>query len=112
MKRLKTVFEYRGRQCGDGWNDLVQPLQDEVQQLGGTIRQIKEKFGGLVFQYNLPNRVSETKRRALRRRVERAQVASLSVCETCGAPGELVNHKGYLFTVCAACLEQKRQLNP
>jgi rubrerythrin len=112
MRKPKTVYELRGRECGDGWNSIVQPLQDEVQRLGGTVRQIKEKFGGLRFYCSLPKKISENKRHAFRRRVEQAEEASFRVCETCGAPGELVNHKGYLFTACPACLERKRQLNP
>lgn len=112
MKKRKTTYDYRGRQCGDGWNGIIQPLQHEVLRRGGTIVQIKEKFGGLRFQYRLPKTMSEKKRDAFRRRVEQAEAASLSVCETCGAPGELVNHKGYLFAVCPACLEKKRRLNP
>ena len=109
MKRRKTVYELWGRECGAGWDDLVQPLCDDVLRMNGAIRQIKEKFGALVFAYSLPKTISERKRRAFRRRVEQAEAASLTVCETCGAPAELVNDNGYLTVACSTCRQRRQE---
>jgi hypothetical protein len=105
--KLPTDYELWGRQCGDGWSGLIGPLQDEVLRLGGNIRQIKEKFGGLRFHYQLPKKVSKVNRNALQKRVERAMEASLTICEKCGAPGSLVVHNGLYLTVCSSCLAKK-----
>jgi hypothetical protein len=108
MKKRKTAYQLWGRQCGDGWNGLVQPLHDDVLRLGGTVRQIKEKFGSLRFAYSLPKTIPEAERREFRQRVEAVEAASLGVCERCGRPGELINRKGYLFTACNACRDGRR----
>ncbi len=108
MKKPKTTYELWGHQCGDGWNDLVQPLEDELSRLGGTIRQIKEKFGRLRFSYALPSKVPEIQRQAFARRVRQAEEASVRICETCGRPGELVCDDGYYLTACDACREAMR----
>jgi hypothetical protein len=65
--KLPSNYDVWGRQCGDGWNGLIQPLQDEILRLGGRIRQIKEKFGGLRFHYELPKKVPEANRNALKK---------------------------------------------
>ncbi len=109
MKRRKTVYEYLGRECGDGWNGLVEPLCDEVLRRGGTIRQIKQKFGRLTFIYSLPKSLSERARRAFRRQVDEAEAASLGICEDCGKPGELINDEGLFLTACEACHEAWRE---
>jgi hypothetical protein len=108
MKKRKTAYQLWGRQCGDGWNGLVQPLHDDVLRLGGTVRQIKEKFGSLRFAYSPPKTIPEAERREFRQRVEAVEAASLGVCERCGRPGELINRKGYLFTACNACRDGRR----
>ena len=92
-----------GQQCGDGWNGLIQPLKTEVIQLGGTIRQIKEKFGRLCFFYSLPSNVSDASREALRRRVQQAEEAITSTCEKCGKPGALVSIGSIYRTACEEC---------
>jgi hypothetical protein len=108
ITKRKTVYEVWGRQCGDGWNDLVQPLEDELLRLGGTIRQIKEKFGCLCFHYALPSKVPEIERLAFARRVRQAEEASVRTCETCGRPGELACDDGFYLTACDACREAMR----
>jgi hypothetical protein len=109
---MPNDYELWGRQCGDGWNGLIRPLQDEVLWLGGKIRQIKEKFGGPRFHYELPKKVPQRKRDALQKRVEQAMEESFTTCETCGAPGKLTAHKGRYFTACESCRTKKQVLNP
>ena len=110
--KLPTDYDVWGRQCGDGWNGLIQPLQDEVLRLGGRIRQIKEKFGGLRFHYELPKKVSAANRNALKKRVEQAMEASFTICEKCGATGSLTVHNGLYFTACPSCLAKMQALHP
>jgi hypothetical protein len=111
MKKPKTPYELFGRSCHAGWSDLIQPLEDELLRLGGTIVQIKEKFGGLCFYYRLPRRISKDAKAAFARRVRQACDASFTICETCDKPGELGSDGGYLFTACAACGEARSALN-
>jgi hypothetical protein len=103
----KTIYETFGRQCRDGWNGILQPLCDEVERLGGTIHQIKEKFGGLRFHYRLPRGTSDADKEAFAQRVRRAEDESLRTCETCGKPGELIRKEGYLFTACERCRDAR-----
>jgi hypothetical protein len=109
MKRLPTPYEARGQECGAGWNALIKPLETEVLSMGGTVAQIKEKFGGLRFHYRLPRKVKAANRQAFQQRVEKAMEASIKICETCGAPGELINLKGALHTACLPCLNVKER---
>jgi hypothetical protein len=109
LRRRKTRYEISGRECGAGWNDIVQPLCDDLLRMGGSIRQIKEKFGALVFAYSLPKTISERKRQAFRQRVWQAEAASLTICQTCGTSGELVNDKGYLIVACATCRQGRQE---
>lgn len=111
MKRPPTPHELFGQECHQGWNALIQPLCDDLQRLGGRVVQIKEKFGGLRFYYRLPRKVRKSDKEAFLRKVLKAMDASLSICETCGKPGALVNDKGYLFTACDACREARQALN-
>jgi hypothetical protein len=109
MKKPKTTYELWGWQCGDGWKELVQPLEAEVIQLGGTISQIKEKFGSLCFFYSLPRAVPKARREELARRVRQAVDLSACTCQRCGKPGSLVSTGGILRTVCEECRALKPQ---
>jgi hypothetical protein len=110
VKKPPTPFETYGRQCGEGWNSLIAPLCDEVLRMGGTITQIKEKFGALNFHYRLPAKIKAAQRRKFQRKVMQAMAASLKICETCGGPGELTNLRGVLLVACAVCLEAKKRM--
>jgi hypothetical protein len=103
MKKQQTTYEVWGRQCGKGWDALVQPLEEKVLRLGGRIRQVKEKFGRLCFFYSLPRSVTAPRRLAFARTVQRAEEMSLRICEACGRPGQLFNDGGFYLTRCEAC---------
>jgi hypothetical protein len=94
-----------GRQCGDGWNDLVQPLEDELSRLSGTIRQIREKFGPCAFTTLCHPKSRESSGRHL---LDASDKPSVHICETCGRPGELVCDDGLYLTACGACREAIR----
>jgi hypothetical protein len=89
----------------DGWKHLVQPLLDELEQLGGKVLQVKEKFGGLRFYYTL----AETHPMALvfAQKVDKAEAQSFETCEACGQPGER-RGGGWIKTLCEHD-HQKRQ---
>ena len=106
MRKPATTFELWGRQCGSGWDALVQPLEDEVSRLGGRIRQVKQKFGQLCFFYSLPSSVSESERRAFALRVKEAEQKSARVCETCGNAGHLSKDGGLHLTRCESCFRK------
>jgi hypothetical protein len=103
MRRPPTTYDLWGRQCGKGWDSLVQPLEGEVSRLGGRVRQVKQKFGRLCFFYSLPRSTSEPDRQAFARTVRQVEEMSVRTCETCGSPGELSNNGGIYLTRCAAC---------
>lgn len=84
-------------ECGYGWDHLVQPLLVELEQLGGKILQVKEKFGGLRFYYLLeenhllPNNFAQ--------KVDEAELQSVATCEVCGEPG-FRRSGGWIKTLC------------
>lgn len=83
----------------DGWRDLVCDLVDQLDllQVPYEILQIKEKFGGLRFYTQAKDAPEEF--RAL---VAKAEAASLSICEDCGAAGER-RGDGWIRTLCKPC---------
>lgn len=87
----------RSISVGDGWDHLVKPLLEELEQLGGAVLQVKEKFGGLRFYYRLSN--DHPQALAFGESVEKAEAQSFDTCEECGQPGELRSGK-WLVTLC------------
>jgi hypothetical protein len=84
-------FSYWGFQCGDGWagllDDLCRNLQSETDENGApqvVAPQVKEKLGTLRFYA-----AALTARQ--RNPVHAAETASKITCETCGAPGTLID---------------------
>ncbi|CAB3804204.1 hypothetical protein LMG28614_05979 [Paraburkholderia ultramafica] len=84
-------FSYWGLQCGDGWagllDDLCRQLQCETAENGApqvVALQVKEKFGAIRFY------AADLAARQ-RNLVQAAEAASKTTCETCGAPGALID---------------------
>lgn len=93
--------------CGDGWFGLIEELILELKALEGTfpeikelkILQIKEKFGGLRFYYDIGANIIEEKRRlGLRAYIEdlirRATRLAEITCAICGDPGSGIGPYG------------------
>lgn len=101
--QLKDINEYRGvyLECLSGWFGLIQPLIDFVLDNGGTVDQVKEKFGGLRFYYtqNPDNDYNDEKWVEFRKLVGKAEDASYHICEATGAPGKLMSNGGWLRTL-------------
>ena len=86
---------------GDGWFGLLKKLCDEIAaSLDGEdfyFTQIKEKFGELRIGCEGGNeKVGEL--------IEAAEERSTTVCELCGAPGEIgFVRPGWVQTLCGRC---------
>ena len=94
-----------GFYVGDGWLPLLKQLcldiTVELEKLpkeerdNFQVSQVKEKFGTLRFYTYGENEV-------IHQLVQKAESASCSICETCGAPGT-VRTDGWLKTRCDSC---------
>lgn len=116
-----------GFDCGDGWYDLLDTLCETIQdhidwsncdgrhedarkwrepEADGTwvrvpqleAAQVKEKFGGLRFYTNGGDDFT-------RGAINFAELLSLRVCETCGAPGR-PQKGGWIRTLCPTHAEE------
>src|SRR5580693_361247 len=85
------------RQCGPGWSKLIDPLIAKANELGATVDQIKEKFGGLRF-YFTPGTADTDE---LEEMIERAEIESMVTCEMCGKPGKLARSATWLKVLCS-----------
>jgi hypothetical protein len=107
----------------DGWVPLVDRLLTELEALGwnGTVLGVKEKFGLLRFYFNhtryewqadptapqggewaeVAGTPEGADRAAIKQLVEAAEAASSTICERCGAPGELRLDGDWFLTGCA-----------
>jgi hypothetical protein len=91
----KNAFE-----CGAGWHPLIDPLVKRCEDLGGTIDQVKEKFGGLRFYYTEHGPASEELWTQFQDMVDEAESHSQSTCELCGARGVLMSKASWYKTLC------------
>jgi hypothetical protein len=89
---VKTAYDIWLPCVGEGWHSLVRPLIDMAAREGAEITQVKEKFGGLRFYVGPASD-------ELYEAIDRAEAASLNICEVCGQPGELRN-LSWLRTLC------------
>ena len=96
-----------GFECGDGWFHLIYKLCEDIQkhcdknpdtQVEAT--QVKEKFGGLRFYTNFGDQV-------IYDLIDKAEEKSYKICETCGSTEEITQTKGWISTICKACLDEK-----
>ena len=76
--------------CPKGWYSLVDPLIKMVEELGGKVYQIKEKFGSLRFYYSLNDLEGK-----VRQAVDKAEKESVTICQECGQPGKLRDGSWY-----------------
>lgn len=94
-----TDREYAKMCVGKGWHSLVDEAFDAVEAERAQVAQVKEKFGQLRIYLN-----SESEE--LYKKIYEIEERSSTICETCGAPGRIVNRGGWLRTICKPCLEK------
>jgi hypothetical protein len=97
----------RGFEVEDGWEPLIRRLSEKLEVLVvGTdahAAQVKEKWGVLRFVMDGTSRDNASAKRL----IAEAQDASASICETCGAPGELRKIRYTVLTACDPCFERR-----
>jgi len=97
----ERVVDYEYRDVfvghGPGWQSLTVPVIDFVLDNGGTVFQIKEKFGALRIY--VEGFEPGSLRDEVHRRIDEAEDKSLETCEVCGAAGELRSGR-WLKTLC------------
>ena len=96
---MKTCMELFGIECEKGWESLYGPLIKLCNENNIKITQIKEKYGGLRFYVlGAPDWLWD--------KIDEAEKKSFTICELCGAPGELRGAIWYM-TRCDKCNEKE-----
>lgn len=114
--------EFHLEVSGDGWNEIVKICLDDVQQLASycdalvNVAQVKEKFGGLRFYYDVVNHeyifnkdpmLDKLLLNALNNVVSVAEDRCYRTCEFCGEFAcETKNVKGWIHTLCNKCFTE------
>jgi hypothetical protein len=93
-REMSNSFKKFGRQCGQGWRSLYEPLIARCRAEGVGIQALKEKFGQLRINIE-PGGSKE-----LNEAILAAEAASAEICEICGEPGERSSWKGLVMTRC------------
>lgn len=94
-----------GIDCGAGWYDLLADLDRTLAALHPTytITQVKQKYGQLRYYLDpVPEHIRDVMREA----IHAAEAQSLTVCEDCGASGEL-RHNPWIATLCITCIDRR-----
>lgn len=110
--QFPRIFEHSkihwGLEYGEGWDELIGTLCARLGTIlaetpAGIIelRQIKEKFGGLRFYYELRN-VDKLHAAQIAVATQQAEQASFGICEACGKPGTR-RDTGWICTLCDRC---------
>lgn len=101
---LRWGFEH-----GDGWCELIVTLCARLDTIfqdapgaSMSVRQVRERFGCLRFNYNVHGASTETAD-SIRQAVDLAAAASAHICEHCGRPGSVQSNTGWLTTLCTTC---------
>ncbi len=75
----------------------------EIEDLGGRITQVKEKFGGLRIYYTTSMIEPETYDK-INLIVDSVEKDCNKICEECGRPGQLRSIGGWYKTRCEECV--------
>lgn len=136
-KKYNSIFKDRTRSIqescmpwgictGNGWYNLIDALcatlenvEHNYQGIKVVASQVKEKYGGLRFYYNIEGTCNSKEKinRAhglIDGAVRLAESLSNKTCEECGSPAT-VRTKGWIVNLCKSCYkirieEHKKQL--
>lgn len=97
--------------CDSGWHPLICRLDDAIAALvpDYEIHQVKEKFGGLRFYYELGD-CDEAVAREVEKLVGEAEREADRTCEQCSAEGERRKTRAaspWYKTLCSACAGER-----
>ena len=81
-------------QVEEGWRPLVKEAVEKIIAGGGTITQVKEKFGELRIYFYADDYTG------LYEIADEAEKQSAKICEYCGKPGKKTDINGWIRTVC------------
>lgn len=104
-QQQRMPFDALGVECSAGWAALYEPLIALVEKKGGTVLQVKEKFGGLRFYYTAPE-VGPDQVDVVEQAVQLAEKASWHICEECGEPAKS-RDGGWIRTLCSLCHQDR-----
>ena len=94
---------------GPGWHKIVEPLIDKAWEMGITIDQIKEKYGGLRFYFSGGLKITGKMFDKFMKLVDEAEARSYLICERCGKDGKLRQDLDWILTLCDEhYLEEKK----
>lgn len=76
---------------GDGWFDLIKDLCEKItaEGISITVMQVKEKFGGLRFYFDMNAGTTQEQYTRVNELVVEAEAKSEVTCEDCGQPGKI-----------------------
>lgn len=100
---------YFGFECRDGWHHIIYDLSVAIEAIAQDkkqngvpehqlpiVNQVKQQFGGLRFYIsNCNGEVHDL--------ISDAEDKAAKTCETCGEPRSLLDHEGWLHTLCDQC---------
>ena len=103
-----------GISTDEGWMDIIEKCAEELVELSDRINffQIKEKFGGLRFYTGIDSYDSDNDSdlwKALNKITGKYERDSFSICEHCGAPGQLASDRHWRVTLCDSCEAESRR---
>ncbi len=85
------------RECGEGWSSLIDPIIERIEETGGRVSQIKEKYGRLRIYWDPGEGEIDD---SIERAVDEAEEKSATLCELCGAPARLMYARYWYQTLC------------
>ena len=77
---------------GKGWHKLIEEIYNKLTDEAYVV-QVKEKYGGLRFYVDGVNRETLDF-------IEKQERKSVTICEVCGAKGQLLDRNTWLVTRC------------
>lgn len=82
-------------ECGDGWRELIRECAGAAERASILLDGIKEKYGELRVGVQSGEMLAN-----VLQAIESAEARSRTVCEVCGAAGELEVFEGWARTRC------------